>query len=92
MTCSGKTKYSRISDIKNVTNFDDYTYSTNGFNHSGQTLTTSGNYYRLNEIDLCYGMEPEPISLKVSLTPPVKNLLFEYNGKDKLSVKYVSCT
>lgn len=87
LSCSGKTTFSRTGDVKNITNFDDYTYSSNGFNHSGETFKVSGNYYRVNEIDLLYGLPTEPISPKLNLTQTVKKLQFEPIGKDKLTVK-----
>lgn len=87
MTCSGKTKFSRAGNIKNITNFDDYTYSTNGFNHTGETFQMSGNYYHLNEIDLSYGLEPEPITLTLNHSQPVKKLQYQHIGNDKLLVK-----
>lgn len=81
LSCIGKTNFSRISDSKNVTNFADYTYSSNGFNHTGETFKVSGNYYRLNELDLAYGLQAEPITLKLNSTPATKKLQFEYAGK-----------
>jgi len=88
LTCIGKTKFLRTDNVKNISNFDDYTYSTNGFNHTGETFLMTRDIYRLNEIDLFYGSDPEPISLNVSLTSPVNYLRFEHIGKDKLSVNY----
>jgi len=88
ITCIGKTKFSQTGDIKNISNFDDYTYSTNGFNHTGETFLTTGDYYRLNVIDLFYGVDPEPISSNLSLTSPVNKLRSEHIGEDKLSVNY----
>lgn len=87
LSCSGKTKFSRIGNIKNVTNFDDYIYSSNGFNHTGETFKVNENYFRLNSIDLVYGLEAEPISVKLNLTQAVKKLQFERIGKGSLTVK-----
>ncbi|XP_037041729.1 uncharacterized protein LOC119078325 [Bradysia coprophila] len=77
LSCIGKTKFSRIGDVKNVSNFNDYTYSSNGFNHTGETFKVSGNYYRVKELDLMYGQQAEPITLKLNATPAVKQLRFD---------------
>ncbi len=85
--CSGKTKFTRTGDVKNITNVDDYTYSSNGFNHTGKTFKMSGNYYRVSEIDLIYGLQAEPITLKLNATNAVKKLQFDRIGKYNLAVK-----
>ncbi|KAG4070379.1 hypothetical protein HA402_006521 [Bradysia odoriphaga] len=77
LSCIGTTKFSRIGDTKNVSNFNDYTYSSNGFNHTGETFKVSGNYYRVKEVDLMYGLQAEPITLKLNATPAVKELRFD---------------
>ncbi|KAJ6647192.1 hypothetical protein Bhyg_02412 [Pseudolycoriella hygida] len=88
LSCSGKTQFSRTGDIQNITNFDEYTYSTNGFNHTGQTFTVSGNFYHLNEIDLIYGLEAEPITANLNRTKSTKSLQFSRPEKNQLKVDF----
>lgn len=85
--CSGQTKFSRIGDDKNITNLDIYTYSSNGFNHTSETFKVSGNYYRVKAIDLMYGLQAEPISLKSNATQAIKKLQFDRTENNQLSVK-----
>lgn len=47
----------------------------------------SGDYYRVNEIDLLYGLQAEPISANLNFTQTVKKLQFERIGMDNLTVK-----
>lgn len=46
----------------------------------------SGNYYRVNQIDLLYGYEAEPITAHLNLTQTVKKLQFERIAKDNVTV------
>lgn len=85
--CWGQAKFLRIGDAKNISNFDNYTYSSSGFSHFGEAYKASADSFHLTEIDLLHAIQPETISLKANITQAVKSLHFGRIAEDKLSVK-----